>query len=68
MSSKSQRLAKAFEKANPQAVIELGSLHYKIKVDGTIVGILPMTPAKEGLSSNLISQLKRAGIKIPAGI
>jgi hypothetical protein len=61
------RLARAIAKANPHAEVERGSRHYKIKLDGRIVGILPQVPAKEGLSRNFIAQLKREGITIPKG-
>jgi hypothetical protein len=51
--------------ANPGYTVTPGSRHIKIiRPDGKLAGILPYSPSKEGLSRNLISQLRRNGMTI----
>jgi len=61
---KGHRLAGDIARANPQARITLARRHYKVLVNGKLVGILPLKPYKEGLSGNLAAQLRRAGLTV----
>jgi hypothetical protein len=61
---KGHRLATTIARDNPHARIVQGTRHYKVLVSGKLVGILPRNPQKEGLSCNLVSQLRRAGLAV----
>lgn len=62
---KTQQLIGRLKKLNPQLVVELGGHHYKLYIEGQLIGILPVKLAKEGLAVNSKCQLRRAGLRVP---
>jgi hypothetical protein len=60
------RIIRKLQRDNPELTIgDPGSgSHYKLYVAGKLVGILPTRLAKEGLSRNLASQLRRGGVRL----
>ena len=62
-----ERILHALREANPGLTVKEpghGGGHYKLFMNGRLVGIIPNTLAKEGLSKNLVSQLRRGGVRI----
>lgn len=64
MSAGCSQLRRKLLRDNPGLVIEPGGRHYKLKLNGKLVGILPGRLAKEGISRNLATQFRKAGVKI----
>jgi hypothetical protein len=52
------------EKSNPQVMLAEGTSHWKIVVNGILVGIYPRKPRTEGFADNTRSQLRRAGLVV----
>jgi hypothetical protein len=61
----SKKIIKAMVKATPglEVISRPGGSHLKLFLHGRLAGIVPRTLAKESLSPNLASQLRRAGVK-----
>lgn len=65
--SKTEIILRELQRANPGMRLKKpagGGGHWKIFMGASLVGIIPVKLAKEGLSKNLISQLRRGGVKI----
>jgi len=65
--SKARRILRDLQRTNPGLTLKepgAGGGHWKLFMGGRLVGIIPATLAKEGLSRNLVSQLRRGGVKI----
>jgi hypothetical protein len=64
VSTSCAQLRRQLLRDNPGLVIELGGRHWKLKLNGRLVGILPSKLAKEGISRNLATQFRKAGVRI----
>jgi hypothetical protein len=63
MSKTTQVIGKLAED-NPELEIIQGASHYKVKLKGMLLCILPLKLAKEGLAHNTRTRLRRAGLKV----
>jgi hypothetical protein len=63
--NKTERMARALEKANPGLTVERGGRHRKIRRGGQLLGILPRTLRTEGLNHDLRTQLTGHGVTLP---
>ena len=66
MGCKSQRIVRKLLSDNPGLEIRDNGRHRKLFLNGKLIGILPWVLRQEGLSPNLISQFRRAGLKVNA--
>jgi hypothetical protein len=62
--TKTQKVVASLKRDNPGLVVSQGGSHRKLYLDGRLIGILPVSLAKEGLSHNLVAQLRRSGLVV----